>query len=248
MQILPVLDVMDGKVVRGVGGRRREYRPIVSRLTAATDPIGVARDLRKHCGFDELYLADLDAIMGQPPSLAVCQTLHDDKFHLWVDAGLRDLAGARALVEIGVKRIVAGLETILGPKCLSDMVAEVGAERLVFSLDLKNGEAVGQIEVWKSADPREIAQEAVALGVRRILVLDLARVGTCQGAATEELCTWLSEQFPHLDLAAGGGIGSNEDIERLEMCGVTTVLIASSLHDGRICIGRDTQRNSQNAD
>jgi len=70
MKILPVLDVMGGVVVRGIAGRRSEYRPIVSRLTASTDPGDVAEAFRQHFGFDQLYLADLDALADRPPALA----------------------------------------------------------------------------------------------------------------------------------------------------------------------------------
>ena len=69
MQILPVLDIMRGQVVRGVGGRRHEYRPIVSRLTASASPLDVAGAIRAHFGRDEFYLADLDPIAGGGPVL-----------------------------------------------------------------------------------------------------------------------------------------------------------------------------------
>src|SRR5579872_5647704 len=48
MRIVPVLDLLGGVVVRGVGGRRREYRPVVSRLTPSCDPLDVARAFADH--------------------------------------------------------------------------------------------------------------------------------------------------------------------------------------------------------
>ena len=69
MRVVAVLDLMGGKVVRGVGGRRSEYRPVVSRLTTSCDPVAVAEAFRQQLGIDELYLADLDAIAGARPAL-----------------------------------------------------------------------------------------------------------------------------------------------------------------------------------
>ena len=69
MRILPVIDLKGGLVVRGVAGRRQEYRPVVSRLTPSSRPIDVAGAFRDHLGLDHLYLADLDAIAGAAPAL-----------------------------------------------------------------------------------------------------------------------------------------------------------------------------------
>ncbi|HVK07511.1 MAG TPA: HisA/HisF-related TIM barrel protein, partial [Gemmataceae bacterium] len=93
MRLIPVLDVLHGVVVRGVGGRRNEYRPVVSRLTSSTEPVEVARALIGHVRPAELYLADLDAIQGRPPAFAVYRAIRDLGVSLWVDAGVRDAAG-----------------------------------------------------------------------------------------------------------------------------------------------------------
>ena len=68
MRVLPVLDVLKGHVVRGVAGRRQEYRPIQSRLASSSQPLAIAGGFRRHFGLTEFYLADLDAILGGPPS------------------------------------------------------------------------------------------------------------------------------------------------------------------------------------
>ena len=82
MRVVPVLDLKDGIVVRGVGGRRDEYRPIVSRLTSSCQPLDVAEAFRDHFGLSELYLADLDAIAGKPPALALFRALQNKRFLL----------------------------------------------------------------------------------------------------------------------------------------------------------------------
>ncbi len=234
MAILPVLDILDGAVVRGMGGRRENYRPIVSRWTSSARPIDVARALASHFGFDEFYLADLDAIAGHTPSLTVYEALHRAGFKLWVDAGIRSTADAAALTAANVATLVAGMETIDGPDVLQALVTELGWERVVFSLDLKAGQVLGNKDAWPSAEPFAVAQEAVARGIRRLLILDLARVGSGAGTGTEELCRRLAAAHPDVRIAAGGGIDCLADVRRLESLGVETVLVASALHDGRV--------------
>ena len=232
MRILPVLDLMNGVVVRGVAGRRAEYRPVVSRLTASCRPLDVAGAFHAHFGLTELYLADLDAIAGAAPALSVYAGLWGAGFRLWVDAGLRT-ADAEPLLHAGVEGIVAGLETLPGPETLAHLCREWG-ERIVFSLDLKEGRPLGKPDTWGGGDAWSVAAEAVAAGVRRLLVLDLARVGVNEGSGTEELCIRLARTYPGLEVAAGGGVRDRADLERLRAGGVRAVLVASALHDGRL--------------
>ncbi|MCI0377523.1 MAG: HisA/HisF-related TIM barrel protein [Gemmataceae bacterium] len=244
MQILPVLDLLGGQVVRGVAGRREEYRPIVSRLCSSSAPLAIARAFRTQFGLDCLYLADLDAILrqlseprpsgsGAAPAISLYRALQDDSFTLWVDAGVRDAASARTIAKAGVDTIVAGLETLNGPETLRELVHNYGPERVVFSLDLKEGKPLAA-PTWGSDDPQRIAETALGCGARRFLVLDLARVGVGGGTGTEALYTWLTKRWPELRVTAGGGIRSIDDIQRLAQFGVTSVLVASALHDGRI--------------
>jgi phosphoribosylformimino-5-aminoimidazole carboxamide ribotide isomerase len=73
----------------------------------------------------------------------------------------------------------------------------------------------------------------LALGVRRLLVLDLARVGVARGPGTEGLCARLAGQ-PGVEVSAGGGVRGRADLERLAGCGVRAALVASALHDGAL--------------
>jgi phosphoribosylformimino-5-aminoimidazole carboxamide ribotide isomerase len=232
MRVVPVLDLLGGQVVRGVAGRRQDYRPVVSRLTPSSRPLDVARAFRDHFGLVELYVADLDAIAGKEPAWLVFSALRDDGFRLWVDAGVREAARGRLLAERGAG-VVAGLETLSGPAVLPELVHDLG-DRLVFSLDLHGGVPLGKTDAWQGADAWSIAAQAVALGVRRLLVLDLERVGVNAGTGTEELCGRLAAANPEAEVWAGGGVRGPEDLRRLQDCGVRAALVASALHDGTL--------------
>jgi phosphoribosylformimino-5-aminoimidazole carboxamide ribotide isomerase len=235
--ILPVLDLMQGQIVRGIAGRRDEYRPIISKLIDTAAPIAVARAFRTRFGFDEFYLADLDAIQNGQPAFEVYDRLQREGFRLWIDAGIRthqDDALA-ALLESAAAGIIVGLESVAGPAELQQIVERVGMQRTVFSLDLKAGRPLGRAELWHTDDPWTIAEHAVeALGVRRLIVLDLARVGVGAGVGTEELCMRLKRAHPGVEITAGGGVRGLDDVRRLHANGVDCVLVASALHDGRI--------------
>ena len=143
MQVIPVIDLMHGQVVRGVGGRREQYRPIESVLAADARPTTVARALADG-GFCETYVADLDAILGRQPAWEIYEQLIAAGLEPWVDAGVSSPQRARQLADFrtigrGLAAVVAGLESAGDPGMLAEIFAIVGPARLIFSLDLKQG-------------------------------------------------------------------------------------------------------------
>src|SRR2546430_1350386 len=106
---MPVLDLRAGRAVHGHGGRRDTYRPVRSVLVPvpdAGDPLALAAAFEATLACDECYVADLDAIAGAAPQRTVLRALAGAGSRLLVDAGVRDVARARQLLEDGVARVV----------------------------------------------------------------------------------------------------------------------------------------------
>jgi len=234
MQVIPVLDLLNGIVVRGVGGRRDEYRPVESRLVDKADALSIACAFRDELGLTRLYIADLDAIVHQRPNLDIYRSLSQEGFELLVDAGLRNVEAARPIMTAGAAQLIAGLETWPGPDELACLVDLLGRERVIFSLDLKGGRALGDLENWGITDPCEIGCRAVQAGVAEMIVLDLAQVGGGMGISTLGLCGKLLARFSDLRVITGGGVRNAADLLQLAEAGIDAALVASSLHDGRI--------------
>jgi len=234
VQIFPVLDLLDGVVVRAVGGMRGNYRPVVSQLVRETSALAVARAFRSQLGLDRLYLADLDAILHRRPNFEAYTVLRDDGFRLMVDAGVRSIVDARAVLSAGATAAIAGLETIPGPELLDELCREIGPDEIVFSLDLRAGLPMGMLSPWGTEDPFEIAARSIDLGVRRMIVLDLASVGAGTGVSSRELCLRIRETYPGLELITGGGVRQVTDLNWLKDAQIDGALVASALHDGQI--------------
>ena len=118
MFVLPVIDLLNGIVVRGVAGQRSQYQPLRSMLTASAQPLDVARSLRSTFGFTEIYLADLDAILHERPNWSSYRELVDDGFHLRIDAGIRDVEQSLRVRQM-VAVPVIGLELCPSPDVLA---------------------------------------------------------------------------------------------------------------------------------
>jgi len=234
MRIIPVLDLKAGHVVRARAGRRQDYQPIQSRLTPSSQPQEIAEAFRAQFGFTELYVADLDAIAGTLPALTIHVALRALGFRLWVDAGVRNVTAVEPLLEAGLHKVVVGLETVAGPEALAGICRRIDTDRVVFSLDTNDGLALGDSRRWRQPDAWSIATEAIEIGVRHMIVLDLAHVGGYGGTGTEDVCKQLAGTYPEVEIVTGGGIRGSVDLERLQACGVDAALVASALHDGRL--------------
>jgi phosphoribosylformimino-5-aminoimidazole carboxamide ribotide isomerase len=234
-RVIPVLDVKNGQAVHAVGGIRSHYRPLQSILHPSSEPVAIARAYRDLLGFRDLYLADLDAISGRSPNRPLYRSLAGLGLNLWIDAGLKNEDDLDLLLEENVSTIVLGLETVRGPEVLSAMLDRIEGTRLVLSLDLFEGQAlINDPTVWETTDPIRLGLSLVALGFRRLLILDLSRVGTRRGTGTSELLAAIGSVSPGIELAIGGGIAGIEDVIRHRAAGVFAVLIGSALHDATI--------------
>jgi phosphoribosylformimino-5-aminoimidazole carboxamide ribotide isomerase len=242
--IVPVIDLMGGVVVRGVAGNRAAYRPVESVLTSSCHPLDVARAFRDSLGLTTCYVADLDAIAGAAPDLGLYELLHRLGLELWVDAGVCTADLALRLANAGVDRVVVGLETAHGPDVLASAITALGANRVVFSLDLMDGVPMGHVAAWGATDPLEIVGTARTAGATTVIVLDLRSVGVGKGPTTLPLVRRIIQASPGLAVYCGGGIRDQPDLDAARIAGVAGVLVASALHSGTWTLKHAHGRNS----
>ena len=245
MDIIPVLDLMRGLVVHGIAGRRESYQPLRSRWVAEgdparrSDPLRVAQALGEQFGHGELYVADLDAIAGATPAWDTYRGLLAQGWRLRIDAGIDAPERGRELANFThqgkqLAAVIVGLESLAKPEQLVELIAIASPERLVLSLDLRHGLPDARYAPWCESAPIEIAQQAMALGVRRFIVLDLAAVGVGRGVPTLDLCRALRAFDANLEIVTGGGVRGLDDLTAVAATGCDGVLVATALHDGRL--------------
>src|SRR4051812_34819322 len=129
LRVIGVIDLLGGRAVHARGGMRHEYEPI-------GEPLDLARMYVDRYGVSELYVADLDAIRGgrdadrrhaidggpeRPALRAICAVAP-----VWLDAGVSSVARAREVIELGVSRVIVGLETLTSFDALAEICDRVG--------------------------------------------------------------------------------------------------------------------------
>jgi phosphoribosylformimino-5-aminoimidazole carboxamide ribotide isomerase len=232
MNLIPVIDLMQGVVVRARRGERGSYRPIDSALCRSSDPLTVAAILRDHCAAGQMYIADLDALTGSAPQHALIGALSRalDGVELWVDAGF---AGGAAILDWQGKASVdpESWVPVVASESLSDESALAAAAMcdgsprndVVLSLDRRGPELLDRAGCWTTP----------SLWPTRVIVMTLERVGAEQGP---DLDTWaqVRQQAPGRQFIGAGGIRDARDLSAARDAGASAWLVASALHDLRL--------------
>ena len=236
MKLIPVIDLMQGQVVRAVRGDRQAYRPIASALCAGSDPVVLAQVLCAHCAADQLYVADLDALMGRSAQVEVLRALLHalPALEFWLDAGFTGADAADALLAdlgVGAQRVVPvfGSESLASrselQRCFAADRGEPGGRHHagVLSLDRRDGQRLDSAGCW----------DAPALWPQRVIVMTLERVGSDAGPDLDTLRD-VRLKSPRSFIVGAGGIRNDDDLARARSAGAGAWLVASALHDGRL--------------
>ncbi len=228
MIVRAVIDLLNGKVVRGVKGQRSTYSPIQSCLTKSTVPDDIALAIFEATGIKHFYLADLDALLHKKtPPWDLVALWASRGWEVWADFGFE---GIMAIPPFSAIVFVVATETwkekpqSLNPPFQSSKV---------LSLDLLNGHLVGEAaKHFNSSKDCLAAWEAV--GICDLLWMDLGRVGSYLGPMPRK---YLPPCLPDLKIHAAGGVRGPLDLSILREDGFAGVLVSSAIHDGRLKAG-----------
>ncbi|MDD5040802.1 MAG: imidazole glycerol phosphate synthase subunit HisF [Candidatus Peribacteraceae bacterium] len=224
MQVIPAIDVLNGKVVRLAQGdyaRVTEY---------GDDPLSLARAYRR-AGAKRVHLVDLTAartgnLGGCFPELVRALTR---EVEVQAGGGIRDLKEVQLLLDAGASAVVIGTLLLRQPDVVRSAVTLFGKESIIGALDVDGAEV--RIAGWRQGsafDLRSAVRLARECGLRRILVTDIRRDGMGSGP-NSGLYAALKKQFPGLDITASGGVRSVSDLHVLSEARLDAVVVGKAL-------------------
>jgi phosphoribosylformimino-5-aminoimidazole carboxamide ribotide isomerase len=236
LKIIPVIDILNRKVVHAAKGERHNYKPLESILFKSTEPLEVAKGF-KALGFSELYVANLDAIIDCSTDLGFFKDIVEETgLRLMVDAGITSFERAEKLIESNVSKLIIGTETLQSKKFVAQAVEIFGSNRVVVSLDLKGDKILVKLGFDGCLSPICLLKDFKAMGVSQVIVLDLARVGSGDGVNLDFLKKVIAEVG--VEVYVGGGVRDINDLLELKELGVSGALVATALHTGKISIAQ----------
>jgi len=227
MDVIPSLDLLDGRVVRLTRG---------DFATAQTygEPEAVLHALEVPRG-SRLHVVDLEASRsGRPIETDLVRRLALRDLVVQVGGGIRSIDDARRWIDCGAERIVVGTAAAESPQLLDALVETFGAARIVPAVDLRDG--VIRTHGWERESPatlREVLAHVEARGIREVLVTDISRDGVLRGPSFE-----LYRQLRGMTgvkLIASGGVSNVNDVLSLARFGnISGCVIGRALLERRI--------------
>jgi phosphoribosylformimino-5-aminoimidazole carboxamide ribotide isomerase len=223
MNIIPVLDLMNGQVVHAKHGNRHEYAPIKSALTDSSEPLAVVQALVALYPFKQLYIADINAIQKaknhQKTILEIAKRF--PQLEIWLDAGFDNQASINACSFHNIKPVL-GSESLISIEQYQAL-SSASQHTAILSLDYKDDLFQGSKQLLNDA----------SLWPKDMIVMSLNKVGSNTGPDLAKLIS-IKKQSQQSNIYAAGGVRGLADLEALQALGIKGVLVASSLHNGAL--------------
>ena len=232
MQLIPAIDLMNGKIVRltrGEAATAKFYE------TEFGTPVEAAKRWRDE-GAGKLHIIDLDAAfaLGNNHSV-IAEVAKNVKLPIQVGGGIRSYETAEKLFETGITQVILGALAFGDPSVIGKIQKKFGFDSVIVALDNKEGFVM--VEGWKTATAMTVEdalEKYSALGVRRFLITSIAQDGMLTGPDLQTLSQ--ATLFPNAKIIAAGGIGSIGDLAALKEIGVEGAVIGKALYEGRFTL------------
>ena len=223
MQVIPAVDVLDGKAVRLAQG---DYDAVTR---YSDDPISVVRGWAAR-GADLVHVVDLEAARSGVPDFGLMMRLGSLGIPIQYGGGIRTADAAEAALEAGLTRLVVG--SALLDDNAARFVSRVDAEAIVAGIDVRQGRARGSGWRDEGMNADEALDRVLALGLKSVLATGIETDGMMTGPDLELLARFRSVD-PACRLIASGGVGSLDDLDTLVEFGANAVVVGRALYERR---------------
>ena len=231
MEIIPAIDIIDGKCVRLTHGdysQKKIYNE---------HPLEVAKEF-EDAGLRRLHLVDLDgAKAGAVKNWKVLETLAG-KTSMVIDfgGGIKSEKDVSIVFDSGAALATVGSVAVKEDETFFRWLKQFGSDKFLLGADVK-GEKITvsgwteQTEVWVY----DFIQKHLEQGVHQVFCTDVSKDGALEGPSLE-LYQAIIEKFPQLHFIASGGVSNMDDVYRLKEIGCKGVIIGKAIYEGRVLL------------
>ena len=231
MQVIPAIDLMNGRVVRLSRGDPDTAKAYDYMGT----PVEVALKWKAE-GAKRLHIIDLDATFGRGNNLnVIAEIAKTADLPIQVGGGIRTAEAAEKLLASGISHVILGALAFSDPTAIARIQKKFGREAVIVALDNKDGKVM--VEGWKtdtSFTLTEALKKFADLKVKTFLITSIAKDGMLQGPDLETLSE--ACKFLGVEVIAAGGIGGLNDLIALKRVGVAGAVVGKALYEGRFTL------------
>lgn len=228
---IPAIDIIGGKCVRLSQG---DYQ---SRKEYDADPVDMVKRFADH-GMSRVHVVDLDgAKASEPANLRLLErmALVDSAAIEW-GGGIKSDWSLRDVFNAGASYAIIGSVAAKSPDVFVSWLQQYGPDSMVLGADVRDREVA--VNGWLEQSQHSIdalIDIFVPHGLSQVVCTDIACDGMLQGP-NFDLYQCLMQKYPDLVFTASGGIGSMDDIERLDAMGMPRVIIGKAIYEGKISL------------
>ncbi|MBL7070993.1 MAG: 1-(5-phosphoribosyl)-5-[(5-phosphoribosylamino)methylideneamino]imidazole-4-carboxamide isomerase [Candidatus Omnitrophica bacterium] len=230
MQIIPAIDLKDGKVVRLTRGDYQQVK------VYSDDPVRIAKNWQDQ-GASTLHIVDLDgALAGKPKnSGSVAKIVKAVGIPVELGGGLRSEKDISGAFKSGASKVVLGSKAVEEVDVVKDAINKYG-EKIIVSIDSRDG--LVMLQGWTKASTVkaiDLAKKVEGLGAFAVIYTDITVDGTLSGPNLDGLDDFLSKV--NISVISAGGISSLDDIKRLKALdrkNLYGVIVGKALYEGAL--------------
>lgn len=229
MQIIPAIDIIDGKCVRLTQGDYRQKK------VYNEHPVEVAKQF-EDAGIKRLHLVDLDGAKAKRIINHKVLKNIATQTDLIIDfgGGLKSSEDVKIAFDNGASQITGGTIAVKNRALFLEWLEYYGADKIILGADVKNGRVA--VSGWQEESELELFQflEAyVAAGIQYVICTDIAKDGLLKGSSVD-LYKSIKMRFPNLKLIASGGVTALAEVQHLTKMGCYGAIIGKAIYEGKI--------------
>ena len=229
MEIIPAIDIIDGKCVRLTQGN------YAKKTVYNEHPLEVAKQFEE-IGIKRLHLVDLDgAKKGEVVNLNVLEKIASNtKLKIDFGGGIKSESSLTNVFNAGADLATIGSLAVKEPELFFDWVKRYGATKIMLGADVNNEKIA--ISGWLNTtdiDVFDFIKINYLQGITNVFCTDIAKDGTLKGPALE-LYSKIMSRIKGLKIIASGGVSNMNDILSLKQIGCGGAILGKAIYEGRI--------------
>ena len=231
MEIIPAIDIIDGKCVRLTKGDYNACK------TYGNNPLDMALRFQD-AGLTRLHLVDLDGARSK--HIVNHPTLEQIAGHtdLTVDfgGGIKSTQDLETALGCGAAMVTVGSTAVTDPELMVQWIEDFGQEHIILGADARDGKI--SVNGWKEDSAlllNDFIRNYMQKGITQVLCTDINKDGMLQGPSVE-LYRSLLKEFPGIYLIASGGVSSVDDLHALKQAGLPAAIVGKAYYEGRITL------------
>lgn len=231
MEIIPAIDIIDGKCVRLTQGdysQKTEY---------GDNPLEMAQRFEQ-AGIKRLHLVDLDGAKAKKiiNKNVLASITQNTSLKVDFGGGVQSDKDIKLAYEYGAAQVTGGSIAVKNPALFENWLKVYGSEKIILGADARDRKiAISGWQETTTTDVISFIREYVGKGIQYVICTDVAKDGLLQGPSID-LYKDILREIPGVKLIASGGVSSVKDLEDLEECGVYGTIVGKAFYEGRISL------------